>query len=78
MPGLAFETFSLGESDDLVNMAENLILLTGLKRRITSSEETVGGPVDVAIISKDDGFIWIKKKQYFDKGLNPHYCSRLL
>lgn len=69
------DTVAYLEKDDLANMAENLILLTGLKRRITSSEETVGGPVDVAIISKDDGFIWIKKKQYFDKELNPHYCS---
>ena len=69
------DTVAYLEKDDLANMAENLILLTGLKRRITSSEETVGGPVDVAIISKDDGFIWIKKKQYFDKGINPHYCS---
>ncbi|WP_405309199.1 hypothetical protein [Methanobrevibacter sp.] len=69
------DTVAYLEKDDIANMAENLILLTGLKRRITSSEETVGGPVDVAIISKDDGFIWIKKKQYFDKELNPHYCS---
>ncbi len=72
------DTVAYLEKDDLANMAENLILLTGLKRRITSSEETVGGPVDVAIISKDDGFIWMKKKQYFDKELNPQYHSRLL
>jgi hypothetical protein len=32
--------------------------------------ETVGGPIDVAIISKGDGFIWIKRKQYFDSKLN--------
>ena len=69
------ETVAYLEKDDLANMAENLILLTGLKKRITSSEETVGGPVDVAIISKGDGFIWMKKKQYFDKELNPHYSS---
>ncbi len=33
-------------------MAESLLYLTYLKRRITFAEESVGGPVDVAIISK--------------------------
>ena len=32
--------------------------------------ETVGGPVDVAIISKADGFVWIKRKLYFRPELN--------
>ena len=35
--------------------------------------ETVGGPIDVAVISKSEGFIWIKRKLYFDKNLNNHY-----
>lgn len=34
---------------------------------------TVGGPIDVAIISKGDGFIWIKRKHYFKKELNPQF-----
>ena len=38
--------------EDLAEMAESLIYLTYLKRRITNAEESVGGPVDVAIISK--------------------------
>lgn len=38
--------------EDLAEMAESLIYLTYLKRRITFAEESVGGPVDVAIISK--------------------------
>ena len=54
-------------------MAESLISLTSLKRRMTSSEESVGGPVDVAFISKGDGFVWIKRKLYFDKELNPQF-----
>lgn len=57
--------------EELAAMAESLVNLTSLKRRITSSEaETVGGPVDVAVISKGDGFIWIKRKHYFDPKLN--------
>jgi hypothetical protein len=38
--------------------------------------ETVGGPVDVAIISKYDGFIWIKRKHYFDKKQNPFFRQK--
>jgi len=59
--------------EDLAEMAESLIYLTYLKRRITFAEESVGGPVDVAIISKGDGFIWIKRKHYFEPELNNHF-----
>jgi len=34
------------------------------------AEETVGGPIDVAVISKGDGFVWIKRKHYFRPELN--------
>jgi hypothetical protein len=37
--------------------------------------ETVGGPIDVAVISRGDGFIWIKRKQYFDPNLNPQFLK---
>ncbi len=59
--------------EDLAEMAESLIYLTYLKRRITFAEESVGGPVDVAVISKGDGFVWIKRKHYFAPGLNQHF-----
>lgn len=59
--------------EDLSEMAESLIYLTYLKRRITFSEESVGGPVDVAVISKGDGFVWIKRKHYFRPELNQHF-----
>jgi hypothetical protein len=58
---------------DLAEMAESLIYLTYLKRRITFAEESVGGPVDVAIISKGDGFIWVKRKHYFKPELNQQF-----
>ena len=61
--------------EDLAEMAESLIYLTYLKRRITLAEESVGGPVDVAIISKTDGFIWIKRKHYFSPELNHHFFT---
>ena len=59
--------------EDLAEMAESLTYLTYLKRRITNAEESVGGPVDVAIISKGDGFILIKRKHYFKPELNQFF-----
>jgi hypothetical protein len=61
--------------EDLAEMAESLIYLTYLKRRITFAEESVGGPVDVAVISKGDGLVWIKRKHYFRPELNQHFFS---
>lgn len=64
--------------EDLAEMAESLIYLTYLKRRITNKEESVGGPVDVALITKGDGFIWIKRKHYFDPKYNHHFFENYL
>ena len=64
------------EKEDLAEMAESLVSLTYLNKRMMSSEETVGGPVDVAVISKGEGFVWMKRKLYFPQELNPHYMSR--
>lgn len=64
--------------EDLAEMAESLIYLTYLKRRITFAEESVGGPVDVAIISKGDGFIWIKRKHYFKPELNQYFFQNYI
>jgi hypothetical protein len=60
---------------DLAAMAESLVNLTSLKRRVSLQAETVGGPVDVAVISRSDGFIWIKRKEYFRPELNPGYLA---
>jgi hypothetical protein len=61
--------------DDLAAMAESLVNLTSFKRRITAETETVGGPIDVSVISKGDGFVWIKRKHYFVKDLNPAFFA---
>lgn len=59
--------------DELPHLAESLVALTSLKRHVSQDAETVGGPIDVALISKGDGFIWIKRKHYFKAELNPHF-----
>lgn len=61
--------------DELSEMAESLVNLTSLRRRVSRDQESVGGPVDVAIISKGDGFIWVKRKHYFDSNLNPQFMQ---
>lgn len=69
------DTVAILSKEDLAEMAESLIYLTYLKRRISSTEESVGGPIDVAIISKGDGFIWKKRKHYFEESLNKHFMA---
>jgi hypothetical protein len=61
--------------DELAAMAESLVNLTSFKRRVSDDAETVGGPIDVAVISRGDGFIWIKRKHYFEPKLNPHFIA---
>jgi hypothetical protein len=61
--------------DELASMAQTLINMTSFKRRVSLNAESVGGPIDVAVISKGDGFIWINRKHYFKPELNHHYLS---
>lgn len=61
--------------EDMADLAQSLVSLTGLKRHVTENIETVGGPVDVAVVSKADGFIWIKRKHYFDPKLNAQFFN---
>lgn len=59
--------------EELAIMAETLVHITSFKRRVTTDAETVGGPIDVAVITKGDGFIWIKRKHYFRQELNHQF-----
>ena len=69
------ETTKSLPKDELAAMAETLVNLTSFKKRVSGEEETVGGPIDVAVISKGDGFVWIKRKHYFDSKYNPHFME---
>ena len=68
-------TISLLSISDMANVAESLVALTSLVNRMSPREESVGGPVDVAVISKGDGFIWIKRKHYFSPDLNSQFFN---
>lgn len=59
-------------------VAEALLGASQVLKKVNPDLETIGGPVDVAVISKGDGFIWIKRKHYFSDALNPTYKFRYL
>ena len=61
--------------EELALLAESMINITSLRRKVAIDRNigTVGGPIDVSIISKGDGFIWLKRKHYFDRKYNPQY-----
>jgi hypothetical protein len=62
--------------DELASLAETLVMLESLKEKVTSPSESVGGPIDVAIITKHEGFVWAKRKLYFDPKLNSRFFLR--
>lgn len=62
---------------EIADLAETLVELTSLRNRVSLDRlETVGGATDVAVISKGDGFVWIKRKHYFERDRNPAWALR--
>jgi hypothetical protein len=60
--------------NELAHVAASLVNLNSFQKRMSIREdETVGGPIDVAVISKGDGFVWIERKHYFRPELNRHF-----
>lgn len=57
-------------------VAETLIVLQSLKERVTSPKQSVGGPVDIAVLTKSEGLIWVKGKHFFDSEKNLRYVMR--
>lgn len=60
---------------ELASAAAALVNLNSFQKRMSMGPETVGGPVDVAVITKGDGFIWTDRKHYFNKDQNPHFIA---
>ena len=58
---------------ELANVASTLVRLSSFEKQLSLEAETVGEPIDVAVISKGDGFIWINRKHYFQPDLNHRY-----
>jgi hypothetical protein len=62
---------------ELAKMAESLVNLTSIKRQVSRGMETVGGPIDVAVISPSEGFVWVRRKHSFPQELNFRYFERV-
>jgi hypothetical protein len=69
------EVLRTAPKETLAELAESLVSIASLRQRVSGDLETVAGPIDVALISKGEGFIWIKRKHYFNTDLNPHYAQ---
>jgi hypothetical protein len=61
---------------EMAFFAEALVNTTAMKRRVSKDREDVGGPVDVAVISRHEGFVWVQRKHYFDAERNPRFFAR--
>jgi hypothetical protein len=47
----------------LVQVAEDLVRLTITRQRVSADDaETVGGDIDVAVISRSEGFVWARRR----------------
>ncbi len=63
---------------DAIALAKFLVEVTIGFSRYLLGPDTVGGPVDVAGISRHEGFRWISRKHYYPAELNPedpHHVS---
>lgn len=54
-------------------LAENLIKATELHRKISSRQESVGGLVDLAVITREDGFQWLNRKSWYEPSKGGQY-----
>jgi hypothetical protein len=62
--------------EEMATLAESIVELTSLRRKMESHMDTVGGPNRRRRHIKGDGFIWINRKHYFDIELNNDFLYR--
>jgi hypothetical protein len=56
---------------DAIDLAEFLVQVTIGFVRFCPGNPTVGGPIEIAAVTKHEGFRWVQRKHYFDAMLNP-------
>ncbi len=56
---------------DAIDLAEFLVDTTIKYSRFLPGAPTVGGPIEIAGISKHEGFKWVRRKHYYSQELNP-------
>jgi hypothetical protein len=56
---------------DAIDLAHFLVDATIQFVRFSPGSPTVGGPIEIATITKHEGFKWVARKHYFESRLNP-------
>jgi hypothetical protein len=56
---------------DAIDLAEFLVDLTIKVSRFSAGAPTVGGEIEIAAITKHEGFKWVRRKHYFSSEFNP-------
>lgn len=56
---------------DAIDLAEFLVQVAINYARFMPGPQTVGGPIEIAAITKHEGFKWIQRKHYYSRALNP-------
>lgn len=56
---------------DAIDLAEFLADVAIKFSKFLPGANVVGGPIEIAAISKHEGFKWVKRKFYFDRDLTP-------
>jgi hypothetical protein len=55
---------------DTIDLAEFLVHTAIMFSRFTPGAPSVGGPIEIAAITKHEGFKWIRRKHYYSKEFN--------
>ena len=58
---------------DTIDLARFLVDMTIEYVRFQPGAQSVGGPVEVAAVTKHEGFKWVQRKHYFSSKLNTSY-----
>lgn len=56
---------------DAIALADFLVDVTKRYVRFLPGADTVGGDTDVCVVTKHEGFKWVRRKHYFDRVFNP-------
>lgn len=65
------DSITLLPIQELANFAESLLEMESTIAYYSRRVRTVGGHTDVATITKEDGFLWVKSENRVDYSLNP-------
>jgi hypothetical protein len=56
---------------DAINLSEYFVDLTEKFFKYASGATTVGGPIEIAAITKYESFKWVRRKHYYLSEMNP-------